>query len=299
VPALSEQVLPSVWTLVYRLLVAHPGTSRDQAIELLTPRGLVSRTGGSSESRHVRPTIASLIDLGIVEDRAGGLTVADDIKSGDDLRREVTSRFLSLPRDEEDPWRLRSETEPEHHAQLAVAWLHLQGVNTPLVGYPAAEEALNRQLGDARKLLRNTAPYNTLERVAGWCGVAASMYGGPGRASALVPDPTEAFRLRLDDLVPAGEEVPARDVVSRLAEIFPWLPHGTVGRSVAQVLREVPDASDERGALSQGASIALMELEVDGSLQLIPGDDASDRVTLTLTGSETRAVARIRRGRVS
>ena len=294
-PALAEQVLPSVWTLVYRLLVAQPGISREQAIDLLTPRGLVSRTGGSTESRHVRPTIASLIDLGIVEDHAGELKLADDINSEDDLRREIASRFLRLPPDEADPWRLRSELEPEHHAQLAVAWLHLQGITTPLVGYRAAADALDRQLGDARSLLRDVAPYNTLERVARWCGVAASM-NGPGRASALVPDPTEAFRLRLDDLVPAGEEVPARDVVTRLGEIFPWLPHGDIGLIVADALREIPDTSVERGALSQGASIALTELEIDGSLKLIPGDDASDRVTLTLTGGETQAVARIRRG---
>ena len=305
---LAENVLPSVWTLVRRSILESPGIKRTEIVERLTPRGLVRRTEGGSttdESRHVRPSLNALLEMGVVEDRGEeGLSLTVGVESEGEFRRELTRRSFNVPKDEEDVWRLRSEWQPAHHAELALAWLHLQGVQTPIVSFTAAERRLQSQFGAERRLLRDTAPYNTLERLARWCGVAAQVDGRDesGSATGLIPDPTEAVRAELDTLISPGADEPARAVVERAAEVFTWLPHGALGRAVAERMNECPDRAPATGSVSEGLSLALVQLHHEREIELVAGDDAADRVTLEPggfigpAGVEVRAVARIRRG---
>lgn len=303
---LSEQVLPSVWSLIRHSLLNVPGMSRSELIDHLTPRGLITRQEGTTdESRHVRPSLNALIDLGVVtDDGQGSLTLASGSESEQAFRRVVTRRFFEVGSEsEEEIWRLRTELQQEHHAELALAWLHLQGVTAPIGGFAAAETLLQRQFGSARTLLRDGAPYNVLERLARWCGVAALVDGrdGGGAVAAIIPDPTEAIRSELDDLIEPGADVPVRAVVDKAAEIFPWLPNGAVGRTVAARMSECPDRARSEGTVPEGLSLALVQLHHEGLVQLAAGDDASDRVRLApggfvgSTGAEVGAVARIRR----
>lgn len=304
---LSETVLPSVWTLVRRSILESPGIKRTETVERLTPRGLIRRTEAGSttdESRHVRPSLNALIEMGVVEDRGEeGLALIDGVESEGEFRRELTRRSFSVPENEDDVWRLRSEWQPAHHAELALAWLHLQGVREPIVSFTAAERRLQSQFGAERRLLRDTAPYNALERLARWCGVAAQVDGRDesGSATGLIPDPTEAVRAELDTLISPGADEPARAVVARAAEVFSWLPHAVLGRAVAERLTECPDRALATGTVPEGLSLALVQLHHEREIELVAGDDAADRVTLAPggfvgpAGVEVRAVARIRR----
>jgi hypothetical protein len=304
---LAETVLPSVWTLIRRSLLEEPGIERTNLVNRLTPRGLIRRTEAGAtvdESRHVRPSLNALMDMGIVEDRGEGrLYLIDGAESEPAFRKEITRRIFALPPDENDAWRLRTELQYEHHAELALAWLHLQGVGTPIVGFAAAEQRLQRQLGAERRLLRDTAPYNTLERLVRWCGVAADVDAPDegGTPTGLIPDPTDALRAELDSLLPPVGDESARAVVERAGEVFAWLPNGSLGRAVARELAECPDDADATGAVSEGLSLALVQLHHEQEIELIAGDDAAERVSLTpggfvgATGVEVRAVARIRR----
>ena len=62
-----------------------------------------------------------------------------------------------------------------------------------------------------------------------------------------------------------------------------------------------PDASIAQGTVPEGLSLALVQLHHEGLIELVAGDDASDRVTLApggiadSAGHETVAIARIRR----
>ncbi len=305
---LSEQVLPSIWSLIRHSLLQAPGMSRSELIDHLTPRGLITRQEGGSttdESRHVRPSLNALIDLGVVtDDGQDSLTLASGSESEQTFRRVVTSRFFEVGSEsDEEIWGLRSELQHEHHAELALAWLHLQGVTAPIGGFAAAEPLLQQQLGSARTLLRDGVPFNALERLGRWCGVAALVDGrdGGGAVAAIIPDPTEAIRSELDQLIEPGAEMPARAVVDKAAEIFSWLPNGAVGRAVAARMSDCPDRAPTEGTVPQGLSLALVQLHHEGVVQLSAGDDVSDRVRLApggflgSTGAEVAAVSRIRR----
>jgi hypothetical protein len=301
---LAPEVLPSVWSLIRNSLVEVPAIERAELVEHLTPRGLIAREEGETDdSRHVRPSLDALIAMGVVEaDGQRPLKLADGLSSEPEFRRAVTARFFDVGSDEEsEVWRMRTELQPEHHAELGLAWLHLQGVMTPIANFRAAETHLQHQFGAARVLLRDGAPYNSLERLARWCGVAADIAAAGG--SAIIPDPTQAIRAELDNLIEIGSEAPARAVVDRIAATFKWLPNGTVGRLVAARMSDVPDTSFGRGSVPESVSLALIQLHLDGLIELIAGDDAADRVTLTPggftgpSGTEVSAVARIRRPR--
>jgi hypothetical protein len=85
------------------------------------------------------------------------------------------------------------------------------------------------------------------------------------------------------------------DLLERTARSFPWLPHGHIGLAVAAAMRDVPDASAEFGRCPQCLSLALLRLELEGTLTLDIGDDARQRVSLSLVGGKTRPVARVAR----
>jgi hypothetical protein len=303
---LSPEVLPSVWSLIRNSLVDAPRIKRADLVERLTPHGLIAREeGGTDDSRHVKPSLDALIAIGVVEaDGQGSLELAKGVSTESEFRRLVTARLFDVGSEEEsEVWRMRTELQPEHHAELGLAWLHLQGVMTPISNFRAAETHLQHQFGAARVLLRDGAPYNSLERLARWCGVATDVAAAGG--SAIIPDPTQAIRAELDNLIEAGSEVPARAIVDRIAAIFNWLPNGAVGRAVAARMSDVPDTSVGRGSVPEGVSLALIQLHLEGLIELIAGDDAADRVTLTPggftgpSGTEVSAVARIRRPRAT
>jgi hypothetical protein len=210
------------------------------------------------------------------------------------FRLTIAKRLLDVPADD-DPWRLREGTiQLEHHLQVAVAWLCLQGLDAELAGFGSADALLEKQLGADRTLLRDGAPYNTLERLVRWLGVAASM-NAAGGAAALVPDPTTLVRSALDEIVPGGSQIAMIDLLERTAEIFPWLPHGRLGRAVAAKVHNVPDDSAEHGRCPQCLSLALVRLELEDALDLELGDDARQRVSLSLVGGVTQPVARVAR----
>ena len=246
---LSEQVLPSVWSLIRHSLLEAPGMSRSELIDHLTPRGLITRQEGGSttdESRHVRPSLNALIDLGVVtDDGQDSLTLASGSESEQAFRREVTSRYFEVGSEsDEEIWGLRSELQHEHHAELALAWLHLQGVTAPIGGFAAAEPLLQRQLGSARTLLRDGVPFNVLERLGRWCGVAAPVDGrdGGGAVAAIIPDPTEAIRSELDQLIEPGAPTCLRERSLIRRRRSSWPPNG----SRAPSLRRMSDRASDR-----------------------------------------------------
>lgn len=302
---LAPEVLPSVWSLIRRLLLAVPAISREELIERLTPRGLISRQEGGEtvqDSRHVRPSLNALLSLGVVADNGQNrLELSVGAESETAFRRAVTRRFFDAgSADETEIWRMRSELQPEHHAELGLAWLHLQGITTPITTFALAEQRLQQQFGPARPLLRDTAPYDSLERLVCWCGAAAQV-AGDRAVAGIIADPTDAIRAELDEIIEPGADVPARKVVDRIAEIFTWLPNGTVGRAVAARMSDIPDAAVIRGAVPEGLSLALIQLHHERVLELVGGDDAADRVSLSpgglvdASGAEVAAIARVRR----
>lgn len=90
-------------------------------------------------------------------------------------------------------------------------------------------------------------------------------------------------------------------MVDKVVAAFTWLPTGVVGRVVADRMTVCPDDAAVRATVPEGLSLALIQLHHEGLIELVAGDDASDRVTLTpggvvaSGGIEVGAVARVRR----
>jgi hypothetical protein len=174
----------------------------------------------------------------------------------------------------------------EYHLEVAVAWTQLLGVRSAIDGWPAASDALDRQFGVDRPLLRDTAPYNTLERLVSWLGIAV------GTGQGMLPDPTAMVRTALPSLLDEGA-CSAQVFLERCAMVFPWMPHGRVGQEVATHMRSVPDRSGETGRIPECLSLALVRLAVDGTIDLVGGDDPKSRVLLSYNGQAERGIARV------
>jgi hypothetical protein len=285
---LNEMVLPAVWSLARRVLADGPSPSLDALVDRLTPVGLIRRSGeGAFRSRHVGPSLRTLRQLGILfEGDDGAVTLADPAWDEADFRYAVAVALLTVPEDD-DPWEIREPTTRlEHHLEVAVAWTQLIGLNSRIENWQTAAEVLDRQFGIDRPLLRDTAPFNALERVAMWLGVTAVVGG------RMLPDPTALVRSGLDTLMPEPSCL-AAEVLRRSAEQFPWLPHGRIGRAVAEHMRNVPDGGAADGRFPEGLSLALIRLEQEKAIMLDPGDDPKTRVLLSFGGVPERGVARV------
>lgn len=281
-------VLPAVWSLARRALAEAPAPTLDALIDRLTPVGLIRRSGeGTSRSRHVGPSLRALRQLEIlVEDGDGAVTLANAAWGELDFRHAVAVALLAVPNND-DPWEIREgATRLEHHLEVAVAWTQLLGLNSDVESWQTAAEALDRQFGVDRPLLRDTAPFNTLERLATWLGVAAVVGG------RFAPDPTPLVRSALDVLVPEPA-CSAGEVLRRSAEHFPWLPHGRLGRAVAKEMRNPPDDSAADGRFPEGLSLALVRLEQEEAIKLEEGDDPKSRLALSFGGGPERDIARV------
>lgn len=290
-PDLNEMVLPTIWSLIRGALTDREFATRQELVDALTPVGLIDRSGGTSTSRHVGPSLRMLEELGIVTVPDEGPVAITTFSDEDAFRLEVLKRFLEIPFGQ-DVWEVRSgTTRLEHHAEVAVAWLCLQGVENEAAAFKAADRLLQRQLGVDRELMRDGAPFDTLSRLVEWFGIAAQSNSTGGDPS-LVPMPTTLIRACLDDLIPPGVSVQMAAFLESTATTFPWLPHGWIGRAVAAGLAETALASEPEQC-PQCLALALLQLEVEGQILLEFGDDAMQRVSLQLTGGETRQVARL------
>ena len=295
---LDEMVLPAVWSLIRGELLAAPLQPRDQLIDRLTPVGLIDRAGSApAASRHVGPTLRALQQLGLVVSNEQGLLALEDPALPEPaFRAEVARRLLVMPADA-DPFAIREGgQQPEYHGEIAVAWLHLQGFERELAGWQGASPVLEDQFGTSRSLLRDGAPYNTLERLVRWLGIGDwSRPEGGGRQAALLPDPTRLLRTVLRELVPEGT-VSALEFLSRTAQRFPWLPHGEIGRAVAQQIRGSHrlDRSAAEEMLPQGLTLALTRLQFEKRVILEEGDDPKRRIRLQYPGvGEDIGIARV------
>lgn len=287
---LNETILPSVWSLARRALAKEPAQSLDDLIGGLTPAGLIKRSGdAASQSRHVGPSLRKLLELGIITEEAEGMIVLTDPAADEqDFRYAVAKAMLAVPPGD-DPWEVRQDsTRLEYHLEAAVAWTQLLGLDSGISNWQSASEVLDQQFTVNRPLLRDTAPYNTLERLATWLGATTVL------DSRLVPDPTPLVRASLDTILPEGS-CTAGDFLKLSAEEFPWLPHGDLGRAVAAEMREVPDKSAADGRFPECLSLALVRLELEDVIELDPGDDPRTRVLLSFHGEPERGVAKVQR----
>jgi hypothetical protein len=295
---LDEAVLPAVWSLIRGELLARPLQRRDELIDRLTPVGLIERAGSApAASRHVGPSLRALQQLGmVVANEEGLLELEDPGLSEPAFRAEVASRLLVMPTGA-DPFATREGgQQPEYHAEIAVAWLYLQGFERELAGWQSASQVLEDQLGTGRSMLRDGAPYNTLERLVRWLGIGD--WGRPeggGRQAALLPDPTRLLRTVLEELIPEGA-ASALEFLGRTGKRFPWLPNGEIGRAVAQQIRGSHrlDRSAAEEMLPQGLTLALTRLQFEKRVILEEGDDPRRRIRLQYPGvGEDLGIARV------
>jgi hypothetical protein len=291
-PDLEEYQLPVVWSLVRGALSDAPAPiARDVLIDRLTPAGLISRER-KSDSRHVGPSLRALESFGVVAGGRDGLRLATPAAGEEErFRLEVARRMLRLPGDE-GLWAENRGGGLVHQAQAAVAWLCLQGFDCRAGRFDETEPLLRRQFGADRTLLRSDVTYNALVRLALWLGVAGAL-PAPDDGFRLMPDPTPLLRTALDDLLAPGEAVSAATLLERIGAIFPWLPHGPIGRAVAERMTIVPDDGAREGRISACLSLALTRLRMEGALSLDAGDDTRQRIGLSLPGGATASVARV------
>lgn len=290
---LNETVLPSVWSVIRLELAARPGQMRSDLIARLTPAGLIRRTGeAGGPSRHVRPTLTVLEELRLIEaDSEERLRLSVPDLRGSAFRAEVTRRLLCPP-EGSDLWAVRPGGQQlAYEAELALAWLHLQGVEQPIGNWENAILVLDEQLGGDRALLRSDVPFNTMDRLARWVG-AAAITRARTQPQQLLPDPTDLVRSLLPELMPE-RAIATAEFAAGAARVLPWLPNGWIGRAIAGEMSRVPDPSAGEGRLPQSLSLALLRLEAEGDLTFEPGDDPSRRTLLQFPDGETLGVARV------
>ena len=166
-------MLPAVWSVIRRELAARPGQPRNDLVARLTPSGLIRRTGADAGgvSRHVRPTITALENLGLVEaDSNGGLRLSQPALSEQAFRAEVARRLLVVP-DGEDPWQVRDGSQ-----QTRVSCRTRAGLAAP-TGARAADRGMAERLDRPRPAIRGRPSAAAQRRSVQHVGSVGSMAG--------------------------------------------------------------------------------------------------------------------------
>jgi hypothetical protein len=273
---------------VYRYLAERKDESRDDLILLLSPRALRRQSAeGDASDRSAREVFSACRALGVMQAIDG-----DDgrVQLGNALRDGRGAKPL-LPYLE--AVLLQPEVAKPHGQEafpLALAWFLAQDPIRPLP-LENVSKLLEDQQGDVASSynLTNRDVFRNLVFWARYLGFAWRL--GLDKSEEVVPDPTEAIRRHLPEVVPLGERVPLHQALQRLAQRLPVLEGGAarsiVDERMTATYRRPPDY------LSRSTSLALTRLDDRKTVVLESHSDA--QITLLDTLPTVRAVTHIRR----
>jgi len=288
----------SVLTVIYKLLLQEGATERERIIQLCAPAGTVA------DPRHVRQTLGTWIELGLLQEASNDrIKIHGDISKADCSEARlphVARRMVMAPANNSDLWK-REESRAADFSR-GMAWLLAQDVYaTELISWSDAERMLINQVPDVLMqrdgsglkdggLIQNDTRWPGLKAYAPWLGFAWTARPPKGASGVLMIDPTAAVRDVLPDVFGKRKSLTASDFVTALAETLPVLDGGDYRRQVEEKLRARTGVDAWKplpeGHLSTSLSRALLRLLADGTLRKeLQADSPSRKFLIGRNGS--------------
>lgn len=272
---LTSDGLPNILVVLYATLATArlPMTAKD-LLNTVAPDPVVK------DQRLARVTLNRWIELGLfkVDPDTEALTLDrapdTDMKSEADIVRAVRMAARRVALSEEnnaDLW-AREEARAADLSR-SLAWLLAQDI------YRLGDQNLFTLASD-HLIGTNSTLMQNQERVSGlksW----GHFLGFVRHAGAVDVDPTLAITEILPECIAPGEEMPARDLVERIAQALPVIDGGTYRVAVQSRLRDNALPPLQADQLSASLSRAMFGFMVDQSLQFENRADLGSSIVLT------------------
>ncbi len=272
---LTVDGLPNLLVVLYSTVAsARSPLTTDEVLDIVAPPGVVA------ESRMARVTLNRWIELGLFRmDDSGHRVVlnrepetamkndADIVRAARFAARECALSEANNP----DLWARESARAADLTRSLA--WLLAQDVYR-LRFSEAQSLELKQVANDDLRLMQNDTRKNGLQFWGNFLGFVRQPGGGD-------VDPTLAIREELPACIDTGEEIPAVDLVERLALRLPVLDGGIYRMAVEAQLEKDALPSLQAGQLSTSLSRALFGLMIDQTLQFENRADVGRSIVLT------------------
>jgi hypothetical protein len=272
---LTSDGLPNILVVVYSILAtSRKAWRRDELIAHIAPAEVVK------DNRLARTTVNRWIELGLLkmDPDTEALSLAEepgvslDSEQGVVKAVRIAARRVALSEDNSgDLW--AKEESRAADLSRSVAWLLAQDVYR--TGNQSLFSVANAQVaGTGAVIMQNEARATGLK-------VWAYFFGFVRHAGNTDIDPTVAIADVLDQCIPRGAEMPAKQFVEALAHALPVLDGGVYRRAVELRLGAGALPTLQPDQLSMSLSRALMCLRVNKTLQLTNRADVGTSIVLT------------------
>lgn len=277
---LENDGLPNVLVVLYTTVAsARSPLTADEVLDAVAPDGVVPPPPPSRTPK-ARATLNRWIELGLFrrDDADKYITLAEapeaDMKSDVDIVRAVriaARRCVLSGPNNADLWARESARAADLTRSLA--WLLAQDVYRMRFSEAQALE-LKQVANDDLRLMQNDTRKNGLQFWGNFLGFIRQPGGGD-------VDPTLAVREALPACMAPGEEMPAAELVERLAQCLPVLDGGVYRVSVEAQLEKDALPPLQSGQLSTSLSRAMFSLMIDQTLQFENKADVGRSIVFT------------------
>ena len=272
---LTNDGIPNILVVLYATLAkARSPMTAQELLDTVAPDTVVR------DQRLARATLNRWIELGLFKVKPAAETLTldrvpeTDMKSETDIVRavRVAARRVALSKENnEDLW--AQEEARAADLSRSLAWLLAQDV------YRLGDQNLftlasDHLIGTNATLMQNEARVSGLKSWGHFLGFIR-------HAGAVEVDPTLAIVEVLPQCIAPGEEMPARDLVERIAQALPVIDGGTYRVAVQSRLRANALPPLQAGQLSTSLSRAMFGFLLDQSLQFENRADSGSSIVLT------------------
>lgn len=272
---LTSDGLPNILVVLYATLAkARSPMTAKELLDTVAPDCAVR------DQRLARTTLNRWRDLGLfkVDPDTEALTLDrapdTDMRSEADIIRAVrmAARRVALSQENNADLWAREEAGAADLSR-SLAWLLAQDIYR-LEDQNLFTLASEQLIGTNSTLMQNEARISGLKSWGYFLGFIR-------HAGAVAVDPTLAIAEILPECIVPGEEVPARDLVERIAQVLPVIDRGNYRIAVQSRLRDnaLPPLQAEQ--LSTSLSRALFGFMVDQTLQFENRADVGSSIVLT------------------
>lgn len=223
--------------------------------------GAVPRTAGLG----LREAIGLCETVGLVRREEESIVLLASFDSLNDFRRGLCDRVLAVEHNKDLFGVSPQGGIHAHELTRALAWF--MQLRSSLGPYSTAN--YERFQSDAPRVIENDNRWAVFDRWVVFLGF------GWRTSDGLIPDPACVLEDRLDDVLPAGSELPLPQFLEDFATRVPVLDGGSYH---AAFLAAAGDRRWDNRRVSEPLSLALMRLQRRGMLEFFGGGDAEARV---------------------
>jgi hypothetical protein len=249
-------------------------------------------------------TLLALKDIGIMNEVDGMISLAPEASKmlrGTPLTRSKYRKLLQqfmFASVDVDPWRLETGdtlTSGTKDINRALSWSLAQDVRSTLTwnktgGGAVSVELLQKDQLPSVPALRpfsNDVRWNTFTRWSTALGMAQAAFQGVG----IYPDATVAIRDVVLEMAPGRRSID--DFLGGITRRLPVLRGGVLHSSFLQLSAVDPDIDGASGLLDTTLAQALLALEEDGIVNVLPVQADADSRTIGLGSTPPRRITHV------